>query len=58
MSKIILIPPCYTYGDTLSIVSLAYFLLNYYENVLLGILGEGDVFYHNEGLYIFYDIFF
>jgi len=33
--NIILIPPCYTYGDTLSVISLYYFLLSHYENVYL-----------------------
>jgi len=31
--NIILIPPCYTYGDTFSVIGLYYFLLNYYEKV-------------------------
>ena len=33
--NIILIPPCHTYGDTLSVIGLYYFLLNYYEKVHL-----------------------
>ena len=42
--NIILIPPCYTYGDTLSVIGLYYFLLNYYEKVHL-YLFEG---YNND----------
>lgn len=33
--NIILIPPCYTYGDTFSVIGLYYYLLNHYENVYL-----------------------
>lgn len=33
MKKIILIPPCFSYGDTFSTVSMVYYLLNYYEQV-------------------------
>ena len=37
--KIIIIPPCLTYGDTTSIFSLLFFLLEYYNHVYL-YLGE------------------
>ncbi len=42
MSKIILIPPCFTYGDILSIISMVYFLTNYYDKVFLYIEYVGD----------------
>jgi hypothetical protein len=38
--SIILIPPCNTYGDILSIISMIYFLLNYYYKVYLYFLSE------------------
>jgi len=31
--NIILIPPCFTYGDCLSVIGMLYFLLDYYEKV-------------------------
>jgi hypothetical protein len=40
--KIILIPPCFTYGDILSIISMVYFLTNYYDKVYLYIIWEGE----------------
>lgn len=33
--KIVVVPPCNTYGDTLSTVALTYYLLNYYKHVIL-----------------------
>jgi len=33
MKKIILIPPCFSYGDSFSVISMAYYLLNHYEQV-------------------------
>jgi hypothetical protein len=47
--NIILIPPCYTYGDTLSIIGLYYFLLKYYENVHLWLFDGYD---HNSREYL------
>jgi hypothetical protein len=34
-NNIILIPPCNTYGDIMSIIAMLYYLLNYYSNVYL-----------------------
>lgn len=39
--KIIIIPPCFTYGDILSIISMLYFLKKYYDKVYLYIFYEG-----------------
>jgi hypothetical protein len=39
--KIIIIPPCFTYGDILSIISMVYFLTKYYDKVYLYIIYEG-----------------
>jgi hypothetical protein len=33
--NIIIIPPCFTYGDVLSIISMIYFLTQYYDKVYL-----------------------
>lgn len=47
---IIVIPPCYTYGDTLSVIGLVYFLTNYYNKVYLSIRndwGDLDSYYKN-----------
>ena len=38
--KIIIIPPCFTYGDILSIISMVYFLTEYYDKVYLCIIYE------------------
>lgn len=46
--KIILIPPAYAYGDCLSVVSLVYFLLNYYETVYFNIEGTEILKYYSE----------
>ena len=35
MNNIILIPPCDTYGDIFSIISMMYFLTKYYEKIFL-----------------------
>ncbi len=40
MTKIILIPPYFSYGDILSVISMVYFLTNYYDKVYLYIGGE------------------
>ena len=45
--KIILIPPAYAYGDCLSVVSLVYFLLNYYETVYFNIEGTEILKYYS-----------
>jgi hypothetical protein len=55
--NIILIPPCYTYGDTLSVIGLFYFLLNHYDKVYL-YLFEG---YNNDNrdyLKLYYNTYF
>jgi len=41
MKKIILIPPCFTYGDCLSVIGLVYYLSNHYDNVFF-YLGESN----------------
>jgi hypothetical protein len=51
MKKIIIIPPCFSYGDILSIISLLYFLTKYYDKVYLYI-GEGI------NLFNYYNFFF
>jgi hypothetical protein len=38
--NVILIPPCTTYGDCLSVIGVIYFLLNYYENIFFYITKE------------------
>jgi len=56
--KIILIPPCHTFGDCLSVIGLLYYLLNYYDKIFFFINDEsGEVynyyteFFSNEPLY-------
>ena len=48
--NVIVIPPCYTYGDTLSTIGLIYFLTDYYNKVYLNIRndwGDLDSYYKN-----------
>jgi len=54
MSKIIVIPPCFTYGDILSIISIVYFLTNHYDKVYLYISYEGA----NYKIWDYYNFFF
>jgi hypothetical protein len=49
--NIIIIPPCHTYGDCLSVIGMVYFLLDYYNNIYFWI---GSC----EKIYLYYDIFF
>lgn len=51
--SIILIPPCFTYGDTLGIIGLIYFLLEYYDKVYLYINAE-----KNNVLIVYYEMYF
>ena len=55
--NIILVPPCYTYGDSLSIIGLYYFLLNYYEKVYL-YLFEGYIEDNRDYLLTYYNVYF
>lgn len=48
MKKIILIPPCDTYGDILSIIGLVYFLTNYYDKVYIFIKSTQLVKYYSN----------
>lgn len=48
--NIIIIPPCFTYGDCLSIIGILYFLLEFYEKVYLY---AGKFYYHNCDVSIF-----
>lgn len=50
--NIIIIPPCFTYGDCLSIIGLVYFCLNYYEKVYFYL---GD---YNPSLNKYYEKYF
>jgi len=43
IEKIIVIPPCFTYGDILSIIGLLYFLLKYYNKVYLYIQYDTNI---------------
>ncbi len=52
MKKIILIPPCNTYGDILSIIGLLLFLLEYYEECYLFMRNN------DNAIYSYYNIFF
>jgi len=45
--KIILIPPCDTYGDIFSIIGMIYFLTNYYENIILLLQNNKLISYYN-----------
>jgi len=47
--NVILIPPCATYGDCLSVIGILRFLLNYYEKVHFWINDRNDVLnYYNH----------
>lgn len=51
--NVIIIPPCHTYGDILSIIGMVYFLLDYYEHVYLNIQN------HYDGMsYVYFENFF
>ena len=52
--KIIIIPPCFTYGDILSIISMVYFLTKYYDKVYLYIMYESI----NYKIINYYKLFF
>jgi hypothetical protein len=51
--NVIIIPPCHTYGDTLSMIGMVYFLLNHYDNVYLNVGQQKDV-----ELYEYFNNFF
>ena len=54
MTKIILIPPYVSYGDILSVISMVYFLTNYYDKVYLYIGCE----HYNYNICKYFNCFF
>jgi hypothetical protein len=54
LQNIIIVPPCFTYGDILSIISMVYFLTTYYDKVYLYIIHEGE----NYKICEYYKFFF
>lgn len=57
--NVLLIPPCSTYGDSLSIIGLLYFLLDFYKNVhfLLETNYTPDINEYYKNFFLFDDLF-